>query len=65
MSLTENIVTLTSAVGKAPVPRGAHGAVSSNHVGPALALTAEKLAGVALGSHLVTSAGHRPVVEKG
>lgn len=57
--------TLTSAVGESPVARGAHGAVSANHVGPAVALTAERLAGVALGSDLVAGAGHRPVVEEG
>lgn len=56
--------TLTSAVGEAPVAGGAHGAVSANHMWPAVALTAERLAGVALGSDLVAGAGHRPVVEE-
>ena len=56
---------LTSAVGEPPVARGAHGAVSANHVGSAAALPAERLAGVALRSDLVTRARHRPVVEEG
>lgn len=56
---------LTSAVGEAPVARGAHGAISADHVGPAATLAAEQLAGVALGSHLVAGAGQGAVVEEG
>lgn len=62
---TADYSTLTSAVGESPVARGAHGAVSANHVRPAAALAAERLACVALGSDLVAGAGHRPVVEEG
>lgn len=58
-------VTLTSAVGEAPVARGAHGAVSANHIGPTATLTAERLAGVALGADLVAAARHSSVIEGG
>lgn len=58
-------LALTPAVGESPVARGAHGAVSANHVWPAAALTAERLAGVALGTDLVAGAGHGAVVEEG
>lgn len=60
-----NLWTLTSAVGESPVARGAHGAVSANHAGPAVALTAELLAGVALRSDLVAGAGQSTVIEEG
>lgn len=56
--------TRTSTVGESPVSRRTHGAVSSNDVGPAAALTAEGLAGVALSSDLVAGARHRSVVEE-
>lgn len=58
-------VTLTSAVGEAPVARGAHGAVPANHVGPTATLTAERLAGVALGADLVAAARQSAVIEEG
>lgn len=57
--------TLTPAVGEPPETRRTHGTVSTNHVGPAPALTAELLAGVAEGPHLVAGARHGPVVEEG
>lgn len=56
---------LTSAVGEAPVARGAHGAVSADDIGSAAALTAERVAGVALGADLVAGARHGAVVEEG
>lgn len=60
-----NRPSLTSAVGESPVARGAHGAVSTNHMRPTVALTAKRFTGVALGSDFMAGTGQRSVVEEG
>lgn len=58
------LVILTSTVGEAVVSCGTLGTVSANHVGSALALSSEGLAGIALSAHLMTAAGHSAVIEE-
>lgn len=55
---------LTFAVGEAVISRGTLGTVSANHVGFAHALSTEGLAGVALRTHLVTTAGHSTIIKE-
>lgn len=51
-------------MGEAPVARGTHGAVSTNHVGPTAALATKRLAGVTLCSDLMATARQRAIIEE-